>query len=352
MQKLTYLLLISICVISFSCSEKYNIEEGISGIYIEASKSYSLVNDSIALTVRTEGESGEDVSELATIYANGEEISSPYYTTDNLGKVTFRAEYLNLESEAAEVVFHDGTLTTNYVKRVLVEDYTGTWCGWCTRLSDAIKKVDEQTDKAVFVAIHRAPSGTQDPYNYEEAAALEQTLSAAGYPKGFLNRLTQWEFPENENIGQALALTQGANPKLGLKMDSSLDENTIELNVDVEFAQDFENLKMVVYILENGLVYPQVNYSSSLYGGENPVEDYVHDYTLRETLTHILGDEVPVENTRLGQSYTRNFQFTIPENIENTSNIDFVAFIVDEDGHALNSRKSSLGESQEYEVIE
>ncbi|MDR9400057.1 MAG: Omp28-related outer membrane protein [Psychroflexus sp.] len=352
MQKLTYLLLISICVISFSCSEKYNIEEGISGIYIEASKSYSLVNDSIALTVRTEGESGEDVSELATIYANGEEISSPYYTTDNLGKVTFRAEYLNLESEAAEVVFHDGTLTTNYVKRVLVEDYTGTWCGWCTRLSDAIKKVDEQTDKAVFVAIHRAPSGTQDPYNYEEAAALEQTLSAAGYPKGFLNRLTQWEFPENENIGQALALTQGANPKLGLKMDSSLDENTIELNVDVEFAQDFENLKMVVYILENGLVYPQVNYSSSLYGGENPVEDYVHDYTLRETLTHILGDEVPVENTRLGQSYTRNFQFTIPENIENTSNIDFVAFIVDEDGHALNSRKSSLGESQQYEVIE
>jgi thiol-disulfide isomerase/thioredoxin len=352
MQKLTYLLLISICVISFSCSEKYNIEEGISGIYIEASKSYSLVNDSIALTVRTEGESGEDVSELATIYANGDEISSPYYTTDNLGKVTFRAEYLNLESEAAEVVFHDGTLTTNYVKRVLVEDYTGTWCGWCTRLSDAIKKVDEQTDKAVFVAIHRAPSGTQDPYNYEEAAALEQTLSAAGYPKGFLNRLTQWEFPENENIGQALALTQGANPKLGLKMDSSLDENTIELNVDVEFAQDFENLKMVVYILENGLVYPQVNYSSSLYGGENPVEDYVHDYTLRETLTHILGDEVPVENTRLGQSYTRNFQFTIPENIENTSNIDFVAFIVDEDGHALNSRKSSLGESQEYEVIE
>lgn len=352
MQKLTYLLLISICVISFSCSEKYNIEEGISGIYIEASKSYSLVNDSIALTVRTEGESGEDVSELATIYANGEEISSPYYTTDNLGKVTFSAEYLNLESEAAEVVFHDGTLTTNYVKRVLIEDYTGTWCGWCTRLSDAIKKVDEQTDKAVFVAIHRAPSGTQDPYNYEEAAALEQTLSAAGYPKGFLNRLTQWEFPENENIGQALALTQGANPKLGLKMDSSLDENTIELNVDVEFAQDFENLKMVVYILENGLVYPQVNYSSSLYGGENPVEDYVHDYTLRETLTHILGDEVPVENTRLGQSYTRNFQFTIPENIENTSNIDFVAFIVDEDGHALNSRKSSLGESQEYEVIE
>ena len=352
MQKPTCLLLIILCTIFFSCSEKYNIEEGISGIYIEPSESYSLVNDSIALTVRTEGEPGEDISDLATIYANGEAISSSYYTTDDQGKVTFRAEYSNLESEAVDVVFHDGTLTTNYVKRVLIEDYTGTWCGWCTRLSDAIKKVDEQTDKAVFVAIHRAPSGTQDPYNYEEASVLEQTLSAAGYPKGFLNRLTQWEFPENENIGQALSLTQGANPKLGLKMDSSLEGNTIDLNVDVEFARDFENLRLVVYVLENGLVYPQVNYSSSLYGGENPIEDYVHDYTLRETLTDILGDDVPVENTRLGQSYSRSFQFSIPENIENSNNIDFVAFIVDEEGHALNSRKSTLGESQEYEVLE
>jgi len=352
MQKFTYLLFLSICVLFFSCTEKYNIEEGISGIYIEPSKSYSLVNDSIALTVTTEGEPSEDISELATIYANGKVISSPVYTTDNLGMVTFKAEYSNLESETVDVVFHDGTLTTNYVKRVLIEDYTGTWCGWCTRLSDAIKKVDEQTDKAVFVAIHRAPSGTQDPYNYEEAAVLEQTLSAAGYPKGFLNRLTQWEFPENENIGQALALTQGANPKLGLKLESSIDGNTINLKVDVEFARDFENLRMVVYVLENGLVYPQVNYSSSLYGGENPVEDYVHDYTLRETLTDILGDDVPAENTRLGQSYSKDFQFNVPENIENSNNIDFVAFIIDEDGHALNSRKSSLGESQAYEILE
>jgi hypothetical protein len=214
------------------------------------------------------------------------------------------------------------------------------------------KKVDEQTDNAVFVAIHRAPSGTQDPYNFEGAAILEQTLGAAGYPKGFLNRMTKWDFPENENIGQAISLTQGINPKLGLKMNSSLSDTTINLTVDVEFAQDFEDLKLVVYILENGLVYPQVNYSPALYGGENPIEDYVHDYTLRETLTNILGDEVPNTTTRLGQTFSRDFEFSLPAEIENINNLDFVAFLVNTDGVAINTRKSTLGENQEFELLE
>lgn len=352
MKTLRLFILISFSIFLSSCSEQYNIKEGISGIYIEASKSYSLIGDEITLTVKTEGDSGEDITELVTIFANGVELSSSTFTTQDLGNVTFRATYLNLETEPVEVIFHDGTLTTNYVKRVLIEDYTGTWCGWCTRVSDAIKKVDDETENAVFVAIHRAPSGTQDPFNFEEAAILEQTLGAAGYPKGFLNRMTKWDFPENENIGQALALTQGANPKLGLKMSSSLVGNTMNLTVDVEFAQDFEDLKLVVYILENGLIYPQVNYSPTLYGGENPVEDYVHDYTLRATLTNILGDDVPNSNARLGENYSRTFEFDTPENIENTDNLDFVAFIVDADGHALNSRKTTLGETQQYEILE
>ncbi|MBS3739380.1 MAG: Omp28-related outer membrane protein [Psychroflexus sp.] len=352
MKCIRFFILFILVIVFNSCSEEYNIEEGISGIYIETDKSYSLVNETITITVKTEGESPEEITDLATIYANGKDISSSNFTTEELGTVSLKASYLNLESNPIDVIFHDGTLTTNYVKRVLVEDYTGTWCGWCTRVSDAIKKLDDQTDDAVFVAIHRAPSGTQDPYNFEEAALLEQTLGVAGYPKGFLNRTTQWNFPENENVGQALALTQGANPKLGIKMNSTLSGNSISLTVDVEFARNFQDLKLVVYILENGLIYPQVNYSPTLYDGENPIQDYIHDYTLRETLTHILGDDVPNANTRLGQSYSRFFEFDVPDSIENTENLDFVAILLDADGNALNSRKSSLGEQQDYEILE
>ena len=40
-----------------------------------------------------------------------------------------------------------------FKKRVLIEDYTGTWCGNCTRVSHAIEEVKLLTDKAVTVAI-------------------------------------------------------------------------------------------------------------------------------------------------------------------------------------------------------
>ena len=42
-----------------------------------------------------------------------------------------------------------------YKQYVLVEDYTGTWCGYCTRVSFAIEELKKQTNDAVVIAIHQ-----------------------------------------------------------------------------------------------------------------------------------------------------------------------------------------------------
>jgi hypothetical protein len=331
-----------------SCTEKYFTEEGISGIFIQLNANSRIVGQELAISVKTE--SGEDITSSAIIYANDEVLSSPTFMTEEVGIVRLRAVYQNIESSMVEVEYHDGS-QTNFKKNVLIEDYTGTWCGWCPRVSYAMKLLKEQTDAAVFVAIHRAPVGLQDPYIYENADELEQLINTPGYPKGFINRLTQWDFPEPDNVGQAIAFTQGANPKLGLKMSSTSDGNQISLDVDAFFANDFSNLKLVVYLLENGLVYPQVNYTS-YYGGENPIEEYVHDYTLRQTLTSIIGDEVPANSTKRGLEFNRNFTLNVPDNVEDASQIDFVAFLTDEAGNVINVRKSSLGESQDFQLLD
>jgi hypothetical protein len=132
-------------------------------------------------------------------------------------------------------------------------------------------------------------------------------------------------------------------------MSSSLQNNTIDLRVEVQFAKDFENTRLVVYLLENALVYPQVNYTS-FYGGVNPISDYVHNYTLRTTLTDILGDEIASSETRTGNFFERDFNFQVPDVIEDATQIDFVAFIVDEEGNVINVRKASLGVNQEFEI--
>lgn len=342
-------LILSLLVLSLqSCTEKYFTEEGISGIFIQTDANSKIIGQQLNITVKTEG--GDDITNEAVLYINDEVWDSSEYSTDEIGMVTLRAEYKTLVAPTVEIEYHDGS-QTNFRKNVLIEDYTGTWCGWCPRVSYAMKLLSEQTESAVFVAIHRAPVGLQDPYIYENADELEQLINTPGYPKGFINRLTQWNFPEPDNLGQVISFTQGLNPRLGLKMTSVLENNQISLDVDSYFSNDFEGLKMVVYLLENGLVYPQINYTS-YYDGENPIENYVHDYTLRQTLTDIIGDDVPGSSTKRGLEYRKSFNFTVPDNIEDLSQVDFVAFLTDNEGNVINVRKSTLGEIQDYEFID
>lgn len=342
--------LVNISLYFQSCSEVYNTEEGISGIILRVDSSSKIVGEEIILNVKTEGSEILDVTEEAEIFVNGELLSSSSFTTTEVGIYNISARYDNLESEPLEVEFTEEP-EINFKKRVLVEDYTGTWCGWCPRVSYGMKLLSEQSDAAVFVAIHRAPSGTADPFTYDDADDLELLINQPGYPKGFLNRLTQWSFPEPDNLGQAIAFTQGANPKVGIKMISNIENNQIDLTVSALFAKDFENLKLVVYLLENGLVYPQVNYTS-YYEGENPIEDYVHNYTLRQTLTDIVGDELNNQDTRDESEFTRTFNLNLPDNVTDVNEIDFVAFLTDAEGHVINARKSALGETQDYEILD
>ena len=348
LKKPAYFLIFIFSILWFgSCSEEYIVKEGVSGIYIVTDANTKIIGQELIIEVKTD--SGEDITDQSVIYANGEVLSSPSYVAEEVGVVNLRAEYLNVDSDEVAVEYHDGS-QTNFKKRVLVEDYTGTWCGWCPRISHALDLVDQQTDEAVFVAIHRAPAGTQDPYIYEDADELELLIETPGYPKGFINRLTQWDFPEPDNVGQVISFTQGVNPKLGLKMSSSIDNNQINLSVRALFAEDFQNLKLVVYLLENGLVYPQVNYTS-FFNGENPIEDYVHDHTLRKTLTNILGDEIDNAQTSTGNTYLKEYNFQVPQEVENIDNIEFVAFLTDDEGNVINVRKSALGEVQDFEFL-
>jgi len=232
-----------------------------------------------------------------------------------------------------------------FKKRVLIEDYTGTWCGNCTRVSYAIEQVKEETDNVVSVGIHNG----NDPYHFEGIEPLKNLISpnnALALPVSRLNRTVIWTFPETSNIQQAVDLT-GKNIGLGLAMNSSLVDNTINLDVNVKFAQDYSNLKLVVYLLEDGLVYEQTNYTI-YYNGEDHIADFVHNHVLRESMTNILGNSI-TEATTTGSTVTKSFSIPVPASIENTANISFAAFIVGSDNKSINARASHINETQEFE---
>lgn len=244
----------------------------------------------------------------------------------------------------------DGNATTPpitgyFKKRVLIEDYTGTWCGNCTRVSYAIDQAVLQSDKVVSVAIHNG----NDPYHFEGIAPLKNLIlpnSPLALPVSRLNRMTVWTFPEPINVQQAIDLT-GNNAGLGLAVKSSVVDNQINVDVKMKFALNYSNLKLVVYMLEDGLVYLQRNYTS-YYEAVNPITDYVHNHVLRNTLTNILGDAVAGE-TEAGNSFTKSFAVPMPQNIVNIDKVSFVAFLVDENNNVVNVRAAHINENQSFE---
>lgn len=344
------LILLFIASLFFAaCSPDYEILKSQTSIVLTADTSVKIIGQPITFTV-IDGE-GNDVTSEATITIDGTTITGNTFTSSTVGYFEAKADYYGIESQIVMINFHDGT-EINFVKRLLIEDYTGTWCGYCPRVAYAIEQVKAQTDKVVAVGIHRptsdVSSGNYDPYNYD-TSELEAVINTPGYPKGFLNRMTQWIYPEPTNVPQAVALTQGLNPKLGLAMSSTVENGNISIDVNVKFGKDFNNLRLVVYILENGLIYEQHNYTS-YYGGVDVIEHFEHNHVLRQCITPLLGEAI-TGNTTIANVYAKTFNVPIPASVANSANLEFVAFVVDSNNNAINVRSTHPGEIQEFEQL-
>lgn len=350
LDKIRVILFGAIAVFLVSCHSDYEVLRSTENIILTADSSTKLIGETITFSVTSNN--GEDLTAESEIYVDGVLIEGNTFTDSQVSTHVVTSKYFTVTSDPVNISFHDGS-EINFLKRLLIEDYTGTWCGYCPRVAHAIELVHNLTDAYVPVAIHRASSSpdnaTYDPYNYD-TTVLENQINVPGYPKGMLNRMTQWNYPEPNNINQAIGFTQGDNPKMGLAMQASVSGGTISLTVKAKCAKDFNGLKLVVYVLENGLVYDQHNYTT-YYGAQNPIPAYTHNHVLRGCLTSLLGDAVNDTEVQLGQTFARTFNTSIPANVANTSNIEFVAFMLGPDNSVINVRKAAPGDDQGFEEL-
>jgi len=287
------------------------------------------------------GNNGANLSPQSTVYFNGVAQTGFNIVMNTVGTIDVYSTYTNANNET----FTSNTIqitvvsVINFNKKVLIEDFTGTWCGWCPRVSYGIEQVNAQTNDAVVVALHKSGN---DPYIINTSP-----YNVSSYPTAHLNRTTEWAYPEPENVSQVVGLTSGTNPRLGLALSPTLNGSTLSVDVNVKFGYNFNNMKLVVYVLESGLVYPQTNYTS-YYGGGSSIPNFIHNHILRSVLTNVLGDAI-TGNTNSGDVYNRNISVPLPNNITDSNNISIVAFVVDNSGKAINVRMAHVGDTQTFE---
>ena len=230
-----------------------------------------------------------------------------------------------------------------FTKNVLIEDYTGTWCQYCPRVIYGIQKVKQENLKAFPVAIHRG-SGGSDPYHFAAATSLENYIGLTGYPTAMLNRRQIWH---NETSTNEVKNQVKVNSDLGLALTSTVSGGNINLDVNIKFDADLTGLKLVVYVLEDNLLYNQTN-STSYFSGQNPIPNMEHDHVLRACLTDLVNGDA-LTGTIDGATITKNFSVAVPSNVADVNNINFVAFVIDSSGKAINVRGAGSNETQTFQ---
>jgi len=317
-------------------------DSGVTSIDVTAA-SFNDIGSDIALTAKNN--LNFNITDDVTFYVNGNAIAGNIYNTNVLGTYDVYATYqnpLNNEDFQSPAVSFEVLDIPEFSQKVLVEDYTGTWCGYCPRLAYNLEEAEMQDSRVVGVGVH---SG--DVMETSATNPMESAYGVNGWPDGKINRNLNW----NESISQVLSYV-GDEADLGLAINSTLNGSTISVDVKINYAAETSGNKLVVYLLEDGLLYNQANYmngdpNSPWYQAGDPIVDFEHNNVLRMLFTDVFGDTIP--DGTIATVDTNNFSAPVPSTIQDTNNLEIVAFVIGSNGTVINTQHAALGENKDFD---
>lgn len=218
-------------------------------------------------------------------------------------------------------IFVSFTLATNAqtVKKVILEDYTGTWCGWCPEGTVVIDgMVAANPTGFIPVASHNG-----DGLVISEGSAVQSGLSINSFPSGAIDR-----FKFNDQTKVAISRSywtskfseRVATPAIASVSFSNLVKTATgyTAKVNVKFSSAPTSgvpVKLNVYILEDSISASgslnQSNYSSSVQGGASPLTNWFHNNTLRAALGGAWGYTDFLNTVAVGTTYTKDISITL-----------------------------------------
>ena len=345
-------LLISFAIFALlltSCDIK---EEGISdALIVEVDNPYGnqlITNFTVPFQVKNL--SGSDLTSAATIYVNGVLQNSNEISFDQTGSYEVTAS-VTLDGQVIESdPYTVNVINPRHSTKVMIEDYTGTWCTNCPRVAYNLEQAMAQSDDIIPVAIHKSRFAGDDPLGFADAQTLTNDFGISVLPSPIVNRTMGYVWDETFNTLQnELNKPQG----LGLAINSNVSGNTLNIDVSVRFDMDFskQNLNLVIYLTENHLFADQEN-STTYYGGPGTIVNFEHNHTLRSALSGLYGVTIPTDQTEANAVYHYQFSGNIPAEVSDINNCEIEAFVIDSNdanGKLINIQKAAVGENKDFD---
>lgn len=297
---------------------------------------------------------GVDVTDQATFFVNDEPIEGSVFVSSEVG--VFEA-YATYDDNGTEVVTTPESFEVIIPKRkVVVEDYTGTWCGFCPAVLGSMEEVYGMIpDDLALVAIHITANSNPDPLHFDDVDILMDEFNVNALPQGRIDRSQVWFAPYDIDV---ILDTAGQNTTSAMSLNSQIDGDQLitEVTLITEGGTN-QGDKLVVYLLEDGILYDQTNYfnsdsTSPFYQMGDPMVDFEHNHTLRKSLTSVLGDPIPV--TGALEEYRVTFNTSLPTSTTPPlgyvrENLAFVVMYVNEDNLAYNGQVGLINELVPYQ---
>lgn len=313
---------------SLTDSQTIVVEEAPQPTAITLSSNVEMLDLCETITFTVMDDLGNNVTSISQITVNGVAIDANPYTFSNGGNFTAEATFQSLTSNqlSLDVVgpsnysdsesFMGSGAPASFTKKVLLEDFTGTWCPNCPPAAAAVADaINSDPSRTFGVGYHYG-----DPMQIPETSFWTNHYNVTGFPTVYVNGPdTRWNFPNMAQVNNELAETA----EVGLAVSAALVGCKLDLEVKVGFASAIgEEIKLMIYLVEDDVT------SSSAQAGSSQGTNYVHNDVLREVYTDQLGDVITTANIGVGGVYTRTITgLDLPNTIDNQDNLKVVAYV-------------------------
>lgn len=361
---------------STDCSRLYidDIQAGIDqGLYITSTMP-ELVTTSTAVSVT--GEVGVWTDEPIERFSVTMEYDGESYTEEFAERVengkplafTLNQKMLLQRNQPTDYILTvkaaDRTAVTTgsvaaYIKGVLAEEFTGTWCGFCVRGIVALESnLKNYPENFIPLAVHQDDVMECEEYVNEAYKAI----TPDGLPYAIVMR-DENKGGDPSTLWQHVAWAINENPVAGIGCEAQYNEATglVDLTAQLHFIESHDNAdyKIALVLVENHIHCPDdPNYSQMNYYADGafgpmggfedlpkviPADQMYYEHVVRAFFGDYLGIEGSVpQQVEQGVPVDFDYSFSLPDNILNKENLELVVLLAKGDGVVVNAAKTPI----------
>ena len=277
----------------------------------------------------------------STIGSNTEkELSLECPGFDEFGKHTIDLRIVSVDG--AKDAYEGNNKAQSIVKvmtavpqqRVVVEEGTGTWCGFCPQGIVGLREMTKKyPDNFIGIAVHKQDEFTTSSYG---------SLTFSGYPKCYVNRILNAAMtPSFGNIESAYLNLTSVSPKIGVELSAKFTDASktkIEATAYTTFYSEMKGgaYRISFVLTESGMMASQANnYAGGGRGEMGGFENmsswaYVSmDHVARMNYS-FNGFENSVPTTASADETTEFTQtLDVPSNVVDVNNTTLIALLID-----------------------